>query len=69
MKRLENSAATEIEVLRQAVAVSPIQVASRPVTPAVVPDWENARHSRDVDALILAWIASHVRGAGHRRVH
>jgi len=30
------------------------------------PDWENARKSADVDALVLAWIASHVRGPLHR---
>jgi len=67
MKRLEYSAATELEILRQAVAASPIQV--RPVSPAVIPDWENARRSSDVDALILAWIASHAPGTGYRRVH
>jgi hypothetical protein len=69
MKRLEHSAATELEMLRQAVAASPIQVASWPASPAIVPDWQDVRHSNNIDALILAWIASHVRGAGDRRAH
>ena len=29
-------------------------------------DWETDRKSADVDALILAWIASHVPGSPHR---
>ncbi|HEV3372896.1 MAG TPA: hypothetical protein VG145_10140 [Xanthobacteraceae bacterium] len=29
-------------------------------------DWESERRSDDVDALILAWIASHVPGTAHR---
>jgi hypothetical protein len=33
-------------------------------------DWETERKSADVDALILAWIASHVPGSAHRgRLH
>jgi len=73
MKRLEHSAAAELEMLRQAVAASPIQVASQvascPVSPAIVPGWQSLRHSNNVDALILSWIASHVRGTGYRRAH
>ena len=26
-------------------------------------DWQSVRNSPDVDAFVLAWIASHVRGA------
>ena len=29
-------------------------------------DWQAARKSADIDALVLAWIASHVRGPLHR---
>jgi hypothetical protein len=47
-------------------------ILSGPARPAEVlfPDWEKQRKSADVDALILAWIASHVPGALHRsRLH
>jgi hypothetical protein len=46
-------------------------IVSAPVEPAVLfADWENDRKSADVDALILAWIASHVPGSPHRgRLH
>jgi hypothetical protein len=39
--------------------------------PAVLfADWEKERKSGDIDALILAWIASHVPGPLHRgRLH
>ena len=30
-------------------------------------DWARVRKSPDVDAYVLAWIASHVRGARHPR--
>jgi hypothetical protein len=67
MKRFEHPSANELETLRQAIAASPIVLASRPS--AIIPDWENVRHSSGVDAVVLAWIASHVRAAGHRRLH
>jgi hypothetical protein len=39
-------------------------------TEVLFADWEKARKSADVDALILAWIASHVPGSTHRgRLH
>jgi hypothetical protein len=37
---------------------------------ALFSDWEKERKSANVDALILAWIASHVPGSAHRgRLH
>jgi hypothetical protein len=65
-----NPAAPDLHALLALVAGSPIR--SRPVRPAgaVFADWEKERKSADVDALILAWIASHVQGLGHRgRLH
>jgi hypothetical protein len=57
----EPSAAADPESLRAAIARSPILLRSaaceRPVA-----DWSTIRQSPDVDAFILAWIASHVRG-------
>jgi hypothetical protein len=67
MKRFEHSSANELEALRQAIAASPILVAS--ARPTAIPDWENVRHSKGVDAVVLAWIASHVAPAGCRRLH
>ena len=64
MKRLEHLA-NELEALRQAVAASPICIAA----PAAIPDWETRRHSDDVDAVVLAWIASYIRASGCRRAH
>jgi hypothetical protein len=40
-------------------------IRSEPAAPPLFADWEKDRKSADVDALILAWIASHVRGAVH----
>jgi hypothetical protein len=68
MKRLERSA-NELEALRQAVAASPIRIPALPAPAAAIPDWETRRRSDDVDAVVLAWIASHVRAGGHRRTH
>lgn len=53
--------------LQAAIANSPIVV--RPAAAAVVwpvADWARIRNSPDVDAFILAWIASHVRGIPRR---
>jgi hypothetical protein len=60
--------AADLCALRALVAGSPI----RSVTPpeAIFTDWQNDRHSEGVDALILAWIASHAHGvAPRRRLH
>jgi hypothetical protein len=67
MKRFEHPLANELETLRQTIAASPIVAASPPST--AIPDWEKVRHSNGVDAAVLAWIASHVRGRGYRRAH
>jgi hypothetical protein len=37
-----------------------------PVAEPSFSNWEELRNSADVDALVLAWIASHVRGPLHR---
>ncbi len=63
-------AAADLHALLALVASSPI--VSRPLPPprALFSDWEKDRKSADVDALILAWIASHVHGSAHRgRLH
>ena len=59
------STAADLESLWAAIARSPILLRSaaceRPVA-----DWAAIRQSPDVDAFILAWIASHVRGVQRR---
>jgi hypothetical protein len=63
-------AATDLRALLALVAGSPIRSGPARQAEDFFADWENERKSADVDALILAWIASHVRGAGHRgRLH
>ena len=42
------------------------RVRAAPAARGLFADWENERKSADVDALILAWIASHVPGSLHR---
>ena len=53
----------KVEALVTAIANSSIKV--RPVSVAsgelLWSNWENVRHLPDVDAVVLAWIASHVR--------
>jgi hypothetical protein len=52
------------------VARSAIVLKKAPGPEPVFTDWEKDRRSADVDALILAWIASHVPGTAHRsRLH
>ena len=53
----ESSADSDLESLRAAIARSPIVVRAAPAAA----DWATIRQSPDVDAFILAWIASHVR--------
>ena len=51
--------ASDLEVIVATIANSP--VVTRPaVLASLLSDWENARKSPDVDAIVLAWIASHV---------
>ena len=61
----EPSAAADLESLRAAIARSPILLRSA-TSVAPVADWATIRQSPDVDAFILAWIASHVRGVRRR---
>ncbi len=63
----ERSAAADLQALVAAIAGSPILVARTPAP--FLPDWEKLRKSSDVDAVVLAWIASHVRGAHRRLAH
>jgi hypothetical protein len=62
---IESTTLADVGSLRAAVALSPIvvhpDVFERPIT-----NWAAIRNSTDVDAFILAWIASHGRGVrGH----
>jgi hypothetical protein len=66
---LNRPAATDLHALLALVAGSAIRSGPAP-TGVPLADWEKARKSADVDALILAWIASHVPGSTHRgRLH
>ena len=57
------------DLLALLALVADSAIVSEPVAPLFA-DWENDRKSADVDALILAWIASHVPGSTHRgRLH
>ena len=51
----------DLDTLRAAIARSPICVKSVALD-AGIADWERTRQSADIDAVILDWIASHVRG-------
>jgi hypothetical protein len=55
----EALAGADLEAIMVAIANSPI-VVRRATLQALLADWENTRHSADVDEVILAWIASHV---------
>jgi len=62
-------AATDLHAILALIAGSAIRSGPAP-TELLLADWEKARKSADVDALILAWIASHVPGSAHRgRLH
>lgn len=62
--------AADLRSLLQAVAHSPIRALAAGRPDGVFTDWMKERHSAEVDALILAWIASHVRtGAQRGRLH
>jgi len=66
----ERPAAPDLHALQALVASSAILTRPAPLPEALFADWEKERKSPDVDALILAWIASHVRGLPQRgRVH
>lgn len=65
-----NRPAADLRALVALVVGSAIRF-ERPQRPKVLfSDWETERKSADVDALILAWIASHVPDSAHRgRLH
>ncbi len=64
----ERATAADLPSLAAAIAGSPIVVPFvGPATELVFADWQSVRRSENVDALILAWIASHVRGVPYRR--
>lgn len=68
--RIQRPAATDLHALLALVAGSAIVCEPAQPPEALFADWEKARKSADVDALILAWIASHVPGSAHRgRLH
>jgi hypothetical protein len=56
----EPLAAADLESIIAAIANSPI-VARRAALEALLADWEHTRKSPDVDEVILAWLASHMR--------
>ena len=59
----KRSVAAGLQALLAAVKASPILAWPRLRLPAVCfGDWATVRKSGDVDAYVLAWIASHVRG-------
>jgi hypothetical protein len=61
-------AAADLDALLALVAGS--RIVTEPAPSASFSDWEKERKSPDVDALILAWIASHVPASAHRgRLH
>ena len=68
--RFKRLAAVDLRALLALVAGSTIVSGPAPRPEVLFSDWEKERKSADVDALILAWIASHVPGSAHRgRLH
>ncbi len=64
----KRSVAASLQALLAAVKASPILAWPRLRLPAIsFGDWATVRKSGDVDAYVLAWIASHVRGNSSRR--
>jgi hypothetical protein len=59
----------DLATLRTAIAQSAISVEPSAIAGAVIAGWAKLRHSCEVDAAILDWIVSHVRGADGRRIH
>jgi hypothetical protein len=63
-------AAADLRAVLALVAGSTIVLEPAPGPEPIFSDWERERRSADVDALILAWIASHVPGTAQRsRLH
>ena len=66
----KSSTAADLYAALALVAGSPIISGPLQRPAALFADWEKERKSSDIDALILAWIASHVPGSLHRgRLH
>jgi hypothetical protein len=62
--------AADLYAVLALVAGSPIISGPLRRPAALFADWEKERKSSDIDALILAWIASHVPGSPDRsRLH
>ena len=62
--------AADLYAVLALVAGSPIISAPLPRPAALFADWEKDRKSGNIDAQILAWIASHVPSPPHRgRLH
>jgi hypothetical protein len=60
-------AAADLDALVGLIARSTIVLAEpAPRSALAFSDWQAERRSADVDALILAWIASHVPGTAQR---
>jgi hypothetical protein len=65
-----NRPAANLHALLALVAGSAIRFERPQQSEVLFSDWETERKSANVDALILAWIASHVPGSAHRgRLH
>jgi len=70
MSQYINRPAAGLHALRALVAGSAIRFERPQQADVLFSDWETERKSANVDALILAWIASHVPGSAHRsRLH
>jgi hypothetical protein len=67
---LKRPAGADLLAVLRLVAGSAIRPVPAPVPVILFSDWEQERKSPNVDAMILAWIASHVPGSPHRgRLH
>ncbi len=62
---LRHPGRADLASLETAVGNSPIIVLPRKLE-ALIADWEQTRRRSDIDAIILAWIASHARNAQRR---
>jgi len=59
MKDRPELPSAHLQLLRDAISRSPIYLAEVALAERLA-DWERTRVSVDVDAVVLAWIASHV---------
>jgi hypothetical protein len=69
-ENFQRPVAPDLYALQALIAGSAIRAKPVPQPEALFADWEKQRKSVDVDALILAWIASFVPGSALRgRLH